>query len=1058
VAPRGDSPPTALVAGDAEQDANPASSDQEISRGSFVRGMSPPAAMMVPMTTVERRVPLVGRDELLAELAAFAAVDDPEGSGSVLVGGDAGVGKTRLLLALRDRAVAAGRLVVVGHSLDFGDSALPYLPFSEVLGRLQDELPVVVDTVAQTYPAITRLLPRQRVRVAQAAAADGAHAAEGIGPGDPGDRAGRAPGADDRSSRSDLFAGIHALLEEAARVQPLLVVVEDVHWADQSSRELLSYLFARQLDAPVSLVVSYRSDDVHRRHPLRPTLAEWSRLPTLHRLQVGPLSEASVRALLHVLHPEPLTDEQVRAIISRADGNAFFVEELIGLDGLASSAATLPVDLADLLLVRLDRLDERSRRVVGAASVAGRRVSHELLTRVLAASGADAADLDLALRQAVDALILEPRQTGGQAVYAFRHALLSEAVYDDLLPGERSRLHTAYVTALQDGSVPGTSAELALHARAANDTETAIAASTEAGDEAMRVGAPEEAAQHYQSALEMLGPRAADEVRLVVSAADALVDAGDAYRAVKLVSSHLAMLPDTAPVEARARLLLAKAESAFTTEVDFDPRDLTTDALALIPEEPPSTLRARALMAHAQAQRWHHDAEGAAAAASEAVRLATELGHPGLARAASLVLARVAVLAGQPDDAIARLQLVLGEAGENVDVDVEIRALHQLATVHYGVGRFADARRLYLEAVARSTASGRPWSPWGLDARAVAALSAYILGDWDDVLSITDTSGEAPPPLAEAYLRSVSLDVEAGRGMAVVLDHIQAIRPFWERDGAMVLYCTTAAMDLYGDRGELSAVRDVHDEAMATLHRLWPGSIMWLRLRLSALLLGQIGSNVSSLSRVERADWAALGERHAQQSRDFVAAHSLEGASRVEARAWFRRGEAEILRLRWLADADPPPADELVDAWRRSVAAFEEMGHVFETARSRTRLAAALHAAAEPTQARRMLTTAREAARRLGAGPLLAELRTVSGSTDRRGREEHAGASVALTAREQEILGLVAQGRSNGEIGRQLFISTKTVSVHVSNILAKLGAAGRTEAAAIARRQGVLQD
>ena len=204
------------------------------------------------------------------------------------------------------------------------------------------------------------------------------------------------------------------------------------------------------------------------------------------------------------------------------------------MEGL-SSAATLPVDLADLLLVRLDRLDEPSRRVVGAASVAGRRVSHDLLARVLAASGSDARDLDLGLRQAVDALILEPRQAGSQPGYAFRHALLSEAVYDDLLPGERARLHTAYVTALQDGSIPGTSAELALHARAANDIETAIAASTEAGDEAMRVGAPEEAAQHYQSALEMLGPRAAVEVGLVASAADALVDAGDAYRAVKLV-------------------------------------------------------------------------------------------------------------------------------------------------------------------------------------------------------------------------------------------------------------------------------------------------------------------------------------------------------------------------------------------------------------------------------------------------------------------------------------------------------------------------------------------
>ncbi|MEP6651279.1 MAG: LuxR C-terminal-related transcriptional regulator, partial [Lapillicoccus sp.] len=961
------------------------------------------------------------------------------GSASVLLGGDAGVGKARRLLALRDRAVEAGRLVVVGHSLDFGDSALPYLPFTEILGRLQDEQPSVVTSVAETYPAIGRLLPRQRVRTA--AATEGPVGAERLGDDE------------DRSSRSDLFAGLHALLETVARVQPLLLVVEDVHWADQSSRELLSYLFTRQLAAPVSLVVSYRSDDLHRRHPLRPTLAEWSRLPGLHRIQAGPLSEAAVRALVHELHPDPLTDERVRAIISRADGNAFFVEELTGMQGL-TSAATLPVDLADLLLVRLDRLDDAARGVVGAASVAGRRVSHDLLTQVLGASGSGARDLDLALRQAVDALILEPRQAGGQAVYAFRHALLSEAVYDDLLPGERTRLHTAYVTALRDGTVPGTSAELAHHARAANDLETAMSASTEAGDEAMRVGAPDEAAQHYQAALELLGPRAATEVGLVARAADALIDAGDPYRAAKLVSSHLAMLPADSPDEARARLLLAKAESAFTTEVDFDPRDLTTAALALVPETPPSKLRARALMIHAQAQRWHHHTEAAAAAASEAVQMATELALPGLARAASLVLAKVADQSGQPDDAIARLQKVLGEAGD--DVDVEIRALHQLATVHFGVGRFADARRLYLEAVARSKASGRPWSPWSLDARAVGALSAYILGDWDAVLDLTDTSSEAPPPLAEAYLRSVSLDVGAGRGTADALDHIAAIRPLWEQDGAMVLYCTTAAIDVHGDRGDIEAAVEFHDDAVATLHRLWPASIMWLRLRLSAVLVAQLASHVPTRSRAERADWAALGERHAQGSRDFVASQSLDGASRIEARAWFLRGEAESLRLRWLADVDPPTSDELIAAWRASVAEFERMGHVFETARSQTRLAAALHGAGEPTEARRLVTTARETARRLRAEPLLAELRTVAGPG--RGREEHASASVALTAREQEILGLVAQGRTNGEIGRQLFISTKTVSVHVSNILAKLGAAGRTEAAAIARRDGVLQD
>ena len=1007
-----------------------------------VGGVSVAGTTMDLMSTTERLLPLVGRDELLRELAAKLGVDDPTASAAALLGGDAGVGKTRLLLALRDQAVAAGRLVVVGHCLDFGDSALPFLPFTEILGRLHDELEAVVDRVALTYPAIERLLPRHRVR-------DSAS-----GSGDPATSADRRAEPEDRTSRVDLFAGIHALLEEAARAQPLLVVVEDAHWADQSSRELLSYLFTRQFAGPVSMVVSYRSDDVHRRHPLRATLAEWSRLPTLHRIQVEPLREQAVRSLVHELHPEPLPDEQVRAIVRRADGNAFFVEELTGMAELATTA-TLPEDLADLLLVRLDRLDEDARQVVGAASVAGRRVSHELLSRVLAARHPDGSDLERGLRQAVDALILEPRHAGGQAAYSFRHALLSEAVYDDLLPGERTRLHRAYVTALQDGTVTGTAAELAHHARAANDTVTAIAASTEAGDEAMRVGAPEEAAQHYQAALQMLPPHADEEVPLVVRAADALSDAGDPYRAAKLVTAHLAELPAEAPAETRARLLLAKAQTAFTTEVDFDPLVYTHQALHLVPESQPTKLRARALMVHAQALRRFGSIDEASRAATQAVEMATQLGLPSLAQASSLVLAKLADLTGDPDAALVRLDEVLVQAGN--DIDVELPALHQLAMVHFNVGHFADAQKYFLRASDRASEARRPWSPWGLDARALAALCAYILGDWDQALQLADATDEAPTPMAEAYLRSITLDVDAGRGLPTVLEQVAAIRPWWDQDGTLVLYCATAAIEAFGDFGDVDGAIAFHDEAIATVERLWPGNSLWMQIRLSALLTAQLAAHVSSKSRAERATQVELAERHAGVVREFVHGHSLDGPSRIEARAWYARSQAELLRLRWLADVDPPALDDLVQAWRSSLAAFEALGHVFEIARSQARLAAVLHAAGEADEARVLVTAARETARRLQAEPLLRELRVVGGG----GRHPEApvvAATTALTAREQEILALVAQGRSNGEIGRQLFISTKTVSVHVSNILAKLGAAGRTEAAAIARRQGVLRD
>ena len=183
------------------------------------------------------------------------------------------------------------------------------------------------------------------------------------------------------------------------------------------------------------------------------------------------------------------------------------------------------------------------------------------------------------------------------------------------------------------------------------------------------------------------------------------------------------------------------------------------------------------------------------------------------------------------------------------------------------------------------------------------------------------------------------------------------------------------------------------------------------------------------------------------------------GRHGIEGQAWLARSEAELGRLHWVAGIDTPDESDLVARWRAAVAGFEQFGHVFEVARSRARLAAVLRATGDTERASQQIQLARTSAMALGAGPLLAEIRSL-GRAGRRtpGRSVEGADHEALTAREVEVLALVAQGRSNGEIGRQLFISTKTVSVHVSNILAKLGASGRTEAAAVARRRGLLDD
>src|SRR3954452_1130926 len=517
---------------------------------------------------------LVGRDAELEQLCSTLGISaSATDRSAVLLAGDAGVGKTRLLTELRDRAVAGGWMVQAGHCLDFADSALPFLPFSEITGRIARELPDLFDEVAVRHPALMRLLPGQRM-LSQATDPESVPA-----------------------DQAALFDAVHALAEAVGAHQPVLLVVEDLHWADQSTRDLMSFLFGRGFQAPVALVGSYRSDDLHRRHPLRRQVAVWARMSGVERLQVDPLGQADVRRLVAQLHPDPLPEERVRDIVGRAEGNAFFVEELVG--AARTRTGRVPEDLAELLLVRLESLDDHAVTVVRAASVAGRRVSHPALSAVVPL---DPLELDQAVRNAVEGHVLVPSRDD---FYQFRHALLAEAVYDDLLPGERTSLHAAYAKALQDGRATGTAAELARHARLAKDFSTAMIASLRAGDDARSVGGAEEAAQHYLQALELwTDTRLPEDVdldypRLVGLVSDALIAAGHPARALGVVREQLGCLPPEADDTARGQLLGVLAGALAMTETQEDPLAITTEAVALVPDQP-TNARAKTLSVHAR--------------------------------------------------------------------------------------------------------------------------------------------------------------------------------------------------------------------------------------------------------------------------------------------------------------------------------------------------------------------------------------------------------------------------------------------------------------------------
>ncbi|MGL5909742.1 MAG: ATP-binding protein, partial [Phycicoccus sp.] len=411
-------------------------------------------------------VELIGRDAEVERVAA--ALGTEGGSGAVLLGGDAGIGKTAVVGRVLARSAEAR--VLVGHCVGDGGTSLPYLPFVEVFGGLDARDRDLVDDLVESRPGLLPLVPRL------------------------------AGGSRHDAVRADVVEAVHGALIDLGRRGPVLLVVEDVHWADESTRELLTLLLTRGGPDGVGILATYRSDDVHRRHPLSPALTVWSRLPGLTRMDLGPLADPAVRRIV-VGGRADFAPRVVDDVVRRAEGNAFFAEELAA----ATRSGTHDTeDLQRLLLARVDHLDDAAQGVVRVAAVLGRRVPYPLLERV---AGVESPALRSALRAAIEHHVLEPWADHG---YEFRHALLAEAVLDDLLPHERLQLHLACATALVEDPALGTDADLARHALASGDRELAHPAAGRAADAARRMGGPAEALTHYETALCLIEPGGAE--------------------------------------------------------------------------------------------------------------------------------------------------------------------------------------------------------------------------------------------------------------------------------------------------------------------------------------------------------------------------------------------------------------------------------------------------------------------------------------------------------------------------------------------------------------------
>ncbi|NEE08532.1 AAA family ATPase [Streptomyces sp. SID7499] len=971
------------------------------------------------MQQASSAAPVVGRD---AELTRLCGVLERARGGearAVLIAGDAGVGKTRVLDEVGGRATATGMTVVTGHCVDLGDVGLPYLPFTEILGVLAADERFAGALAA--HPVVERLL---------GAGSDSVRDVDG---------------------RLRLFEGMAGLLAEVAEIAPLLLVLEDLHWADQSSRDLLRFLLGRGvLRHRLAVFASYRADDLHRRHPLRPLLAELIRLPPVERLELRPLADADVDRLVRALEPGPLPDATVRRIVERAEGNAFYAEELLAATDTESGG--VPSGLADVLLIRFEQLSETAQQVLRTAAVAGRRVEHDLLREAV---GLPEAELESALREAVGRQLLV---AGDDDTYSFRHALAREAVYADLLPGERARLHGAFARLLAGrGHLSESAAERAHHYRESHDLAEALAASLEAADHAQRVGAPAEEQRHLETALDLwaaVDPASrpsgggVDRVTLTLRASAAAAHAGRLHRAVALTRSALAELGQDADSELAARVRYTLAGNLLSVDSQTAAFAYSSEALAMIPEDPPSRTWVWAAATHVLAARHVGENETALRVARRALGVAEQLGVTD-ARADLLISLAVFDGAGRRGpEGRERLVKARDLARSSGNAPVELRALFNLAMGCYESGALSECVPWLTEGLDRARQAGLLSSTYPLEMRYLRLLVLHVLGRWDECLRAAAADHPEVPQAAGGYTVGPALYVALARGDLGAADRARALLegPFdWMATLVAGIVLTDAAA-LRGDpedavRWMRSTVAALADEAVPR-----PG----VTVRLAALALSAVADAATGLrltgdeAGVRR--WSDTATELVEQARA-VATHGEDGTPQgPEGQAWLARAEAE-----WVRATKGPDAA----AWSEAVTAFG-YGDVYELARCRVRYAEALVAAGHREEAATEARAVRETADDLGATPLREQVDALvrrGRLSDAPGDEDRAG---TLTVREQDVLRLLALGRSNRQIGEELFISGKTASVHVSNILAKLGASSRGEAVAIAYREGLI--
>jgi len=972
--------------------------------------------MMDGMSSADASPVFAGRGAEMELLERALDVAAGGTASTVLVGGEAGAGKSRLISEFagkaRDRA-----LVLTGGCVEVSAAALPYAPVTALLREL---------VRSRGSDQVVALLPGKQ-------AAELAVLLPGFGQQLSGDPA---------MMRARLFETLLTLFEALAEEGPLVLVVEDAHWADQSTCDLLSFLVRNVRQAPVLLIVTFRSEDSER-PALRALTAGLARMEGVQRIELERLSRRDVAAQLEGILGGPPEPALINAVYQRGAGNPLFTEALVNPDG--SLVTGLPWSLRDLILAGVKELPAETQQALRMTAVGGDHVAHALLA---AAVNVDDATLTSALRPAVAAHIL----LGDADGYGFRHQLFREAVLTDLLPGERAAAHRGFAAAIEATPPARREAtagvQLALHWRGAREDERALTA-------AWRAAAGAGAASGYAQRLQMLdqvrelwpsvpGAESAtgtDYVGILELAADTARWAGEPERGLALIARALDGLDEEKDPERRAAALSRRAGLRRELLLPGQLDDLR-DALRLASE--PTTVRARIIAQYCWALR-REDRNGAAEHyAGELSALASQLGDEERQAEASMLVAAVAAHKGE--DTIAALLSARDVAAKLGSGHLEVWAYLTLGHVLGDRGSNAEGIQLGRQGLARARQLGL--------ARQIAAPIAGNLaealtavGRWDEALEMLDEIisldqpplGRAHPLLARGQIAVARGEAESAMRIAAEVRSlptaIQAEGHYAYPLAQLEIDWRLAIGDLAGALASARALPPANQETDPTPRYLW--------------------SLVSSAMR-------ACAEAKAFGVPDAADIGRLRGVLEARAAAIPRRTPLHDAYAAMVA-AESTRADGRQDlaSWDAAHAAWELLGQPYPAAYALLHAARAAIARGDRDAAAARLRPAGQLAGRVAARPLLQQISRQA----RQARvelpvpgEAAAPSRFGLTERETEVLRLVAEGRGNRDIAAELFISPKTASVHVSNILGKLGVSTRTEAAAVTYRLHLLDE